>query len=142
MKSVFALVLSVFSTAALADGVPQAPSTPHYYTCATRSGSPRPDYLNVDVEGPMLWIENGGTTGQKISADIWDALKKKQLSKIDGKVYRDTVMHNGSKIYEREIRFKANGSDSFDAQMEELHYPKFTYTVKGCRPTANPYKNR
>ena len=77
MKALISALIALTGFQALADGIPQAPTSPYFYSCQVdgpAGGNNQRTYLHVDEsfsEYASLWVTYyGGVVGQAVSKDI------------------------------------------------------------------------
>ena len=152
MKALISALIALTGFQALADGIPQAPTSPYFYSCQVdgpAGGNNQRTYLHVDEsfsEYASLWVTYyGGVVGQAVSKDIWSALKNREIAKLNGARYtsKPTYTQDGRvhTAYERSVQFAVNNNaQSFDMLMEDKSFHKFSVQLRGCRPISNPYR--
>jgi hypothetical protein len=138
MKSLTLAVFALFATfGAQADGIPQAPKTPYWYSCRAALNN-SPANLYVDEDGPQLWITYyGGNIGMPVSNDIYEALKTRSLANLVGKSFTARPGPSGNPYYVRSVSFSA-GTQGINLRMQELKGTKFVADLINCVPARNP----
>ena len=121
-----ALVFTVLSSFALADGIPVPlnQQTPYNWTCAQGSLH----LFTKDVTAPTVYLHlPSGTVGVKVPGYVASALKSQNYSSIDGKTFTDTQ-------FKRTISFDVQGKQVY-AKIQE---GTFKMIVSNCAASFAP----